>query len=229
MSVKSEILEKTKTPKETRIKQSHIILIAISILIVLSVGILGPIILDSFTPKSDPIIEEEPLKNLGQVPSFTLINQDGQNVSLSDLSGKCILMDFIYTRCPMANMCPKSSSNFAQVQSQVERELSDKYVDKVSLITLSFDSTYDTPEKLKQYGERYGANFSIWQFLSGDNESTRQVMDGFGVYYNETSSGKFDHTMMAVLIDQESNVRNRYYGNIYEIESVMDDIQQLVD
>lgn len=229
MSVNSEIPEKTKTPKETRIKQTHIILMAISIGIVLSVGIFGPIILDILTPESDPIIESEPLKNLGQAPNFTLINQDGQNVSLSDLSGKSILIDFIYTRCPMANMCPKSTSNFAQIQQEIQSRGTIELIDKVCLITISFDSNYDTPQKLKQYGERYGANFSFWQFLSGDNESIRQVMDGFGVYYNEAGNGTFDHTMMSMLIDQKSVIRKRYYGNIYEIESVLDDIQQLVD
>ena len=37
---------------------------------------------------------------------FQLVNQEGQAVRLSDFRGKAVLLSFIFTRCPMPNMCP---------------------------------------------------------------------------------------------------------------------------
>ena len=35
------------------------------------------------------------------------------------------------------------------------------------LVTLTTDPDYDTPAELKRYGERFGADFSRWMFLTG--------------------------------------------------------------
>ncbi|MBA46277.1 MAG: hypothetical protein CMB31_06805, partial [Euryarchaeota archaeon] len=38
------------------------------------------------------------------VPDFTLTDQDGNNVSLSDFKGKVVVVAFIFTSCP--DVCP---------------------------------------------------------------------------------------------------------------------------
>jgi len=38
---------------------------------------------------------------LYKAPSFTLTNQDGHEVKLSDFQGKVVIMNFIYSRCPI--------------------------------------------------------------------------------------------------------------------------------
>ena len=39
-------------------------------------------------------------KNPPDAPDFTLLNQDGESVTLSDYSDKVIVVAFIYTSCP---------------------------------------------------------------------------------------------------------------------------------
>lgn len=168
-------------------------------------------------PKSNlPVIRE--------APPFTLINQDNENVSLSQFEGKVVLIGFIYTRCPMPTMCPWTTDNFVEIQD----DLGSRFGDEVVLIMMSFD-TYDTPESLKAYGEAYGADFSGWHFLTGDNAIIEEVMDGYKVIYNDEGGGAFTHSMISVLVDQNGNIRKEYWGTDWKIGTVMGHIDGLLE
>ena len=45
------------------------------------------------------------------MPDFTLTDQRNQPVRLSDFRGKVVAVDFIYTRCPLPDVCPRLSAN----------------------------------------------------------------------------------------------------------------------
>ena len=53
------------------------------------------------------------------VPDFTLLNQSGKRIHLSQFKGKVLLMTFIYTRCPVADFCPRMSANFAAIDKEL--------------------------------------------------------------------------------------------------------------
>ena len=54
-----------------------------------------------------------------EVPDFTLVNQSNRKIDLKQYRGKVLLMTFIYTRCPLADYCPRMSRNFAQIDQQL--------------------------------------------------------------------------------------------------------------
>src|ERR1039457_4802006 len=45
------------------------------------------------------------------LPDFGLTDQDGRTVRAADLRGKVVAIDFIYTRCPLPDVCPRLSAN----------------------------------------------------------------------------------------------------------------------
>ncbi|MEJ7604702.1 MAG: copper-binding protein [Bryobacteraceae bacterium] len=49
------------------------------------------------------------------IPDFTLIDQSGRQVSLLSLRGQVLAVQFIYTRCPMPDVCPRLAASFAAV------------------------------------------------------------------------------------------------------------------
>jgi protein SCO1/2 len=167
---------------------------------------------------------EEELPVIRKASDFTLINQDNESVTLSELQGKTVFMCFIYTRCEMPMMCPRTTQNFRTIQDI----LSENARKETSLITITFDPDYDTPEKLREYGEAHGANFTSWQFLTGDNESIGKVMGDYNVYYNKTENETYHHTMLAVLIDKDGYVRKEYFGFIWKAETVKADIIEVM-
>jgi protein SCO1/2 len=87
----------------------------------------------------------------------------------------------------------------------------------VEFVTISFDSTYDTPQVLKAYAEEIGADTSTWHFLtSEDPQQIRRVVGaGFQVYYKEKSPGDFEFIPTMILVDGWGIVRGIYNDRIY--------------
>ncbi|MBI3083849.1 MAG: SCO family protein [Candidatus Omnitrophica bacterium] len=162
--------------------------------------------------------------NADQAYDFRLINQEGRPVRLSDLRGKAVLVSYIFTRCPMPTMCPLVTSKMKQVQAAVNGTLKDRVV----LVSISFDPAYDTPEVLKEYGERYGADFSNWQFLTGDAAEIQAAAQDANVIYEDMGEGNFTHNMNTVLVAPDGTVRQRFHGSGWKVHEVMEGIQEVV-
>jgi len=154
---------------------------------------------------------------------FHLVNEDGHPVRLSDFRGKVVLLSFIFTRCPMPSMCPLVTSKMAQVQKAVNQTLRDRVV----LLSVTFDPAYDTPEVLKEYGERYGADFSNWRFLTGDAAEIQATAQEANVIYEDMGEGNFTHNMNTVLIAPDGTVRQRFRGSGWKTEEVIKSIRAI--
>lgn len=125
----------------------------------------------SFTspqPKLPPV--------LGQIQNFNLVNQDGRKVTYADeYKGSVLLVNFIFTSCP--DVCPMLSKQMEKIMTRFSTASP-----HVRLISISVDPTTDTPEVLRAYGEKFGARFRSWSFLTGDlMEIYDTVVNGFKV------------------------------------------------
>src|SRR5271170_2006727 len=96
---------------------------------------------------------------IGQIADFTLTNQDGKITTLADLTNHVWVADIIFTRC--AGPCPRMTGQMKSLQDALPQSSEAKFV------TLTTDPENDTPEVLKKYGERFNADFSRWNFLTG--------------------------------------------------------------
>jgi protein SCO1/2 len=114
---------------------------------------------------------------LQQIEPFSLIDQRGQVVSLSDLRGRVWVADFIFTGCQAA--CPMLSSRMRALQDFLDRregELGQKL--PVRLVSFSVDAEIDTPEKLREYAARFGADDRRWFFLTGSLAEVNRAVTG---------------------------------------------------
>src|SRR5438445_1927832 len=100
-----------------------------------------------------------PLPVYATVPDFSLTNQIGGVIALSDLRGKVWVADIIFTRCP--GPCPKMTEQMSELQAALPPE------EPVVLVSLTADPDFDTPEVLRRYGEERGASADRWHFLTG--------------------------------------------------------------
>ena len=110
------------------------------------------------------------------IPKLVLVDMDNNKVSLNEAlaTDEPVMLNFIFTTC--TTICPVLSATFAQV----ERELGNE-ADQVKMISITIDPEYDTPERLRDYAERFKAG-PQWQFYTGANADIIAVQRAFDAY-----------------------------------------------
>jgi protein SCO1/2 len=103
------------------------------------------------------------LEIYGEVPSFSLVGQTGQEVTRSALDGKVWIANFIFTSCRLT--CPQQSATMARLQADLQGE------PDLRLVSITVDPDHDTPEVLTRYAGRFHADPRRWFFLTGDEQA----------------------------------------------------------
>jgi protein SCO1/2 len=150
----------------------------------------------------------------------TLVDQEGREVRFySDLvHGKIVVMDFIYTRC--VGPCPILSSTFAKLQAR----LGDRLGKDVFLLSFSVDPGYDTPERLKEYADRFRARPG-WSFLTGSRANVEAVLRKLGQWVESPEQ----HQTVFILGNEATGLWKKAFGlakpeDLFPvIDSVIDD------
>jgi protein SCO1 len=149
------------------------------------------------------------------VNDFKFQNQLGKTVSLADLPGKVVVVDFFFTRCP--SICPKLTANIRKLQDALSTKDEFKQLNPAFIQFLSFsvDPERDSVPVLKAYGDKFGINPGLWWLLTGPK---KQIYDfsidqlKLGLADGEGVDSNFIHTQKIVLLDKQRVVRGYYNG-----------------
>ncbi|GJQ22097.1 MAG: electron transporter [Bacteroidia bacterium] len=158
------------------------------------------------------------------LPDFTFVNQDRKTVKLSDFRGKTVAITFIYSRCPLPDFCIQMSSYFSRVQRNLKKD--SRLDGKWHLLTVSFDPDFDKPEVLKKYGTAYDADFSTWDFVTGDLGTIRDFADGLELVVEDDEGGLLAHNLRTAVIDAGGVLREVYKGNEWTVQELEDAIRR---
>jgi protein SCO1/2 len=157
---------------------------------------------------------KEAYREVGEnLPSFTLLDQEGRTVSASRFRGKRVVLNFIFTRCPIATMCPAATLRMAQLQ-KAAREAGAK---DFELVSISLDPEFDTPGVLREYAEARGLDTSNWSFLTGPDAAVRHLLAQLGVI-REFEGATIKHTLATVLMDEQGRIIHRVDGSTWQVE-----------
>ncbi len=120
--------------------------------------ILAVLVLANFNCKGEM---PEPKAKIGEkAPVFTLANYDGNNVSLSNYSGKIVVLEWLNYECPF--------SRYHHETIKTMTDLAAKYKDK-NVAWLGINSTgHATAEKDKEFAEEFKIPYPILSDFSGD-------------------------------------------------------------
>lgn len=128
---------------------------------------------------------------------FTLVDQYGREVSLSDLWDRLVVLTFTYTWCP--DVCPLVHVVLNKTLSRPD--VAELYADgKLVVVDVSVDPERDTVERVRRYAE---ANGYRWMFLTGDRKSLEGVWAAYDVVVNrEVRDGNvyIAHSVAFILI-----------------------------
>lgn len=154
---------------------------------------------------------------------FTLTNQSGSPVHLTNLEGKLTLLTFGYTHCP--DVCPVNLAHFKQVKEGLGTDSS-----QVNFVFVSVDARRDTPERLTEYLRMFDSSFIG---LTGEEAAVRSVIEEYGGRFNVLDAMGLrknyavEHTVLTYLLDQQGRWVRTYAYNI-QPDLIVGDIQAIL-
>ncbi|HEU4594129.1 MAG TPA: SCO family protein [Pyrinomonadaceae bacterium] len=164
-----------------------------------------------------------------EVPDFKLVNQDGEPTTLRKSPARAVLLTFIFTRCPQPDYCPLISSNFAEINREMEKDAALR--ERVRLLSVTIDPAYDTPKVLRSYGggytEKYATEtFERWEFATGEPDEIRRLATFFGLAYKEEKD-QIVHSLRTALVGPDGRLVKLYRGNEWKPAEILNDIRSL--
>ena len=141
-------------------------------------------------------------------PLFLLWDQDARVVRPVDLRGKPSVVNFIFTRCKAAEMCPASTASMVALGKALTAA---GLGDQVRLISISFDPVHDSPGVLRAYADSWGVNPAQHRFLTGQREMIRDLMRQQGILTVQTD-GTIVHNAATVVVSATGRIVSRKEG-----------------
>jgi protein SCO1/2 len=163
-------------------------------------------------------------------PEYTLIDQSGQPFSSSELAGKVVVTNFVFTTC--TDICPLLTGTMTQIQSGLKQ--AKLFGNKAVLVSISVDPENDTPAALTAYAEQFGADTSGWRFLTGDAAEIEPLLiTGFRLGApprgpaGANGRPEIVHTSRFVVADPAGQIRWYPRGEEVDPSQVIDEVKKL--
>lgn len=161
------------------------------------------------------------LKHGQRIPEARLTNQDGKEFRLSELRGRPLVVSFIYTNCDVASMCPTAAAKLVEAQKGLAGE-------RVRFLLISFDPERDTPEKLREFSARHGADPSNFWFATGRPSEVGPLAKALQNFYRLTKPGIYDHTIVVAVVDAEGVLRDDFFGTGWRVADLVESVRKRI-
>lgn len=150
----------------------------------------------SLNTTGEEISKELPELSIYNLPA-TWTTQNGNEMEMTELKGKVLVMVMIYSQCKAA--CPRLVADMRNLEKQFPAE----DLDKLRFILVSIDPEYDTPERMKSFAKENAMEADHWLFLRGSEEMTREFAAVLAVNYKRISPIDFTHSNIISVFDEE--------------------------
>jgi protein SCO1 len=138
-------------------------------------------------------------------PNVVLTTQDGKPLRFYDdlLKGRTVAINVIFTSCK--DVCPLETANMVQLK----RALGERAGRDVHLYSITIDPKRDTPEVLKAYAEKFGAE---WTFLTGKPEDVKALTRKLSLIRDrdEPTSRQSHHAALLLVGDEPTGQWTRF-------------------
>lgn len=160
------------------------------------------------------------------VPDVRLTDEAGTTGALSQRRDRIVVVTFTYTRCPMPDFCPRMDQQFKKVQSEILADTGMR--DRVALLSVSFDPTFDTPQVLAAHAQRAGADPRVWHFVTGERDAIADFASRFGIAIIREGSNAADitHNLRTAVIASDGTLLTILNGNDWTPAELMRALRQ---
>lgn len=160
------------------------------------------------------------VKKNHKIASFSLIDQNGEQITQDTFNDKIYVADFFFTRC--GTICPIMTTNMAVVQKEF---LNDP---DVLLLSHSVTPVMDSVSVLKSYALSRGVVDTKWFLVTGEKKEIYNLArKSYFAVLDEGDGGAQDfiHTEQFILVDKKKQIRGYYDGtDLEDISRLINDI-----
>jgi protein SCO1/2 len=142
------------------------------------------------------------------MPPMALWNQNGKLLFKKDFLGSPLAVNFIFTHCRNAQMCPASTQCMKRLADELDKHPELK---NVKLLSFSFDPQNDSPGVLNTYAAGYVINSARHNFLTGDANQIKDLMRQYGILTTQ-SDGTIIHNAALIIVSPEGRIIQRREG-----------------
>lgn len=155
---------------------------------------------------------------------FRLTERSGRAVTEADVTGKILVVNFVFTSCSLS--CRAVNDRMAEIQDLVGK------AEDVGLLSLTVDPRSDTPAALTAFANSFHADTNRWLFLTGEKSQLYGLIEtSFIPKSPELESlipGGFTDTDRIMLVDPLGNVRASFNGLRRDVaKTVITEIENL--
>lgn len=201
-------------------QRTFLIIGAVAIAVIAAAAVILALKSDPETELSDAMMNVEGADVGGP---FTLIRQDGTEVTDKDVIDRPSLIYFGYTFCP--DVCPID----VQVMADAAELLSERGIE-VQPVFITIDPARDTPAELSAYAEAMHPRMVA---LTGSDEQVKVAATAYRVFYSRQDGGDsadgylMQHTVFTYLVAPEKGVI-AMFRNGFPPEQIADDVQRVL-
>jgi len=163
----------------------------------------------------------EKKNNTGEIPSDSIFNlssqwqnQHGENLMLKDLQRKTLVVVMIYTQCKAA--CPILVAKMKQIESKINPKL----IEDVSLVLVSIDPEFDTPEQLNKFAKKNNMEAKQWVFLRSNELATQEFANVLSMKYKKIDPIDFSHSNIITVFDPRGKMVSQEEGTEINVEKI---------
>ena len=127
-------------------------------------------------------------------PNFSLADLDGNTITLQQMKGKVVLLNFWGTWC---GPCRKEIPDFINLSKKYKKD---------GLEIVGITLTSGPPENIKAFADKWGINYKLLTDIKGNETQTITAL------YGQATGKRITGIPTTFIIDREGVIQKRYVG-----------------
>ena len=164
-------------------------------------------------------------KSIGdKFDDFKFYKTDYKEYTLYNNNKDYTVISFIFSRCPIPNMCPAVISK--------NQYLADSFSNRnIDFLILSFDYLFDTPEILKKNYGSIEEKFPNINFLSSTDHYNDLILltKQSNISFGGVEDNNIGHTMITLILDKDKKLIKSYSGMNWKPSDFKRDLSNFIN
>jgi protein SCO1 len=155
-------------------------------------------------------------------PGFTLKDQNGQTISLSQFKGRPVFLIFLDSQCPHGD-CELEEQQIGQAAKDLGPQAS-----QVAWVGITVNVT-DTPQTVNKSLQNNNVNIAAFHWLLGTQQQLSPVWNAYAEYVQtDPSTGVVIHSDQSFILDKQGKERVQWFDDYLDHSVIAADLKTLL-